>query len=189
MIKNSFVMHGEYAEQLSLLNMTQRGELFTALLDYANGTETHIDDGMVVMAFAFIKARIDAEDAKYAEVCLKRKAAGQMGGRPKQTEAKESKEKQKNQKVSERFIPPTVAEVEAYCKEHGYKVNANQFVGFYESKGWMVGKNKMKDWKAAIRGTWANKEVKTTGAKKNAFHNFEERNYSSEFFESLVNKC
>nr|DAW15719.1 MAG TPA: endonuclease [Caudoviricetes sp.] len=52
-----------------------------------------------------------------------------------------------------RFTPPTVEEVRNYISEKGYEVNADNFVDFYESKGWMIGKNKMKDWKAAVR-TW-----------------------------------
>lgn len=56
-------------------------------------------------------------------------------------------------KKSTTFIPPTVEEVQAYCQERNNKVDAQTFVNFYESKGWMVGKNKMKDWKAAVR-TW-----------------------------------
>ena len=56
-------------------------------------------------------------------------------------------------KKSTNFIPPTVEEVQAYCKERNNKVDAQVFVDFYESKGWLVGKNKMKDWKAAVR-TW-----------------------------------
>lgn len=51
------------------------------------------------------------------------------------------------------FIPPTVSEVQKYCSERQNNVDAQAFVDFYESKGWMVGKNKMKDWKAAVR-TW-----------------------------------
>lgn len=52
-----------------------------------------------------------------------------------------------------RFAPPDVVEVQAYCYERENNVDAQVFVDFYESKGWMVGKNKMKDWKAAVR-TW-----------------------------------
>ena len=52
-----------------------------------------------------------------------------------------------------RFVPPTLEEVQAYCTERGNLVDAQSFVDFYESKGWYVGKNKMKDWKAAVR-TW-----------------------------------
>lgn len=54
---------------------------------------------------------------------------------------------------SSRFIPPTVEEVKAYCKERRNRVDAERFVNFYSAKGWMVGKNKMKDWRAAVR-TW-----------------------------------
>jgi hypothetical protein len=52
-----------------------------------------------------------------------------------------------------RFIPPTVDEVAAYCRERCNSVVAQVWHDFYESKGWMIGKNKMKDWKAAVR-TW-----------------------------------
>ena len=57
------------------------------------------------------------------------------------------------QKKSKAFRPPTVDEVAAYCSERMNNVNAEQFVDFYSAKGWMLGKNKMKDWKAAVR-TW-----------------------------------
>lgn len=52
-----------------------------------------------------------------------------------------------------KFIPPTEAEVRDYCEQRKNGVDAEAFVNFYESKGWMIGKNKMKDWKAAVR-TW-----------------------------------
>lgn len=52
-----------------------------------------------------------------------------------------------------RFNPPSVEEVRAYCSERKNGVDAENFVDFYSSKGWMIGKNKMKDWKAAVR-TW-----------------------------------
>ena len=52
-----------------------------------------------------------------------------------------------------KFIPPTVDEVKEYIDSVGSQVDAESFVAFYESKGWMVGKNKMKSWKAAIV-TW-----------------------------------
>lgn len=52
-----------------------------------------------------------------------------------------------------RFIKPTVEEVRSYCNERKNCVNAEKFVDYYESNGWKVGKNPMKDWKAAVR-TW-----------------------------------
>lgn len=54
------------------------------------------------------------------------------------------------------FVPPSIDEVDAYVKEQGFHFDASAFVNFYESKGWLVGKNKMKDWKAACR-TWESK--------------------------------
>ena len=58
---------------------------------------------------------------------------------------------------NKRFTPPTADEVSAYSDEINAGVDGQQFVDFYESKGWMIGKNKMKDWKAAVR-TWKRSE-------------------------------
>lgn len=55
--------------------------------------------------------------------------------------------------TSKKFVPPTEEEVEAYCRDRGNDISGAEFVDFYASKGWMVGKNKMKDWKASVR-TW-----------------------------------
>ena len=52
---------------------------------------------------------------------------------------------------SSRFIPPTLAEVEAYCFTRNNSVNAQQFIDFYSSKNWYVGRNKMTDWRASVR--------------------------------------
>ena len=66
-------------------------------------------------------------------------------------------------KPSRRFTPPTVEEVQDYCWERGNAVDPQRFVDYYTSNGWMVGKNKMKDWKAAVR-TWEQKEGKAPKA-------------------------
>lgn len=58
-----------------------------------------------------------------------------------------------NGRKTSRFTPPTVEEVQEYCSERGNAVDAQSFVDFYISKDWYIGKNKMKDWKAAVR-TW-----------------------------------
>lgn len=65
---------------------------------------------------------------------------------------------------AKRFIPPTVEEVESYCSERGNGIDAQSFIDFYESKGWMIGKNKMKDWKAAVR-TWERSRNKNSTEK------------------------
>ena len=57
------------------------------------------------------------------------------------------------------FQKPTIEEIQEYCDERNNGINANAFYDFYESKGWCVGKNKMKDWKACIR-TWEQRNGK-----------------------------
>ena len=65
----------------------------------------------------------------------------------------------KNVKKENKFIIPTFNDVLEYCMQNNLDVDGVKFINFYESKGWMVGKNKMKDWKAAIR-TWVKPESK-----------------------------
>lgn len=62
------------------------------------------------------------------------------------------KKKEYKEKASA-FIPPQLSEIDNYCKDRGNSVDAARFYDWYTANGWMVGKNKMKDWKAAVR-TW-----------------------------------
>jgi hypothetical protein len=59
----------------------------------------------------------------------------------------------KTAKKSNRFKKPTLDELEHYCIERQNKVDIQKFYNFYESNGWKVGKNPMKDWRACVR-TW-----------------------------------
>lgn len=75
----------------------------------------------------------------------------------------EFKEDQEVQEVHQKenikrkiFQKPSIEEVKAYCDERNNGIDAKTFVDFYEARGWMIGKNHMKDWKAAVR-TWENK--------------------------------
>ncbi len=81
---------------------------------------------------------------------------------PQPTTTKPSKKKT--------FIPPTVQEVQAYCLERQNNIDAERFVDYYTSNGWKVGKNSMKDWKAALR-TWERKE------KEGGYHGTSSRNF------------
>lgn len=60
-------------------------------------------------------------------------------------------------KKNNKFVPPTLEEVRSYCQERKNNVDAGKFIDFYASKGWMVGRNKMKDWKASVR-TWERRD-------------------------------
>lgn len=59
-----------------------------------------------------------------------------------------------------RFQKPSIEDVRAYIMEQGYRVDADTFFDYYESKGWLVGKSPMKDWKAAIRNWNRNQKQK-----------------------------
>ena len=66
-----------------------------------------------------------------------------------------------------RFEKPTLSQITQYCLERNNNVNAEQFYDYYESNGWKVGKNSMKDWKAAVR-TWERSEYRKPNSKKNS---------------------
>jgi hypothetical protein len=69
----------------------------------------------------------------------------------KQVTTNKNEKKEKNENNT--FTPPSAFDVLDYCKERKNYVDAETFIAFYQSKGWMVGRNKMKDWKACVR-TW-----------------------------------
>ena len=66
-----------------------------------------------------------------------------------------------------RFEKPSISDIKQYCMERNNNVNAEQFFDYYESNGWKVGKNSMKDWKAAVR-TWERSEYRKPNSKKNS---------------------
>lgn len=113
--------------------------------------------------------------------------SGQSAGSQGATieEKKEYKKGRNNSIVH--FVPPTLEDVSGYCRENGYKIDAQRFIDFYSSKGWMVGKNKMEDWKATVRN-WSRQDkqtpqkiVRTTG-----FSNFDQRDYDFDELEAQL---
>ena len=90
----------------------------------------------------------------------------------------------KEKKSKKKFEPPTLEEVKAYCQERQNKVDPQTFIDFYDSKGWMIGKNHMKDWKAAVR-TWEKRDDVTPrgSPKNNTFNDFQQNTYDYEELE------
>jgi hypothetical protein len=89
------------------------------------------------------------------------------------------------------FKPPTVEEVKAYAVEKGFtRLNAESFVAYYESKGWMIGRNKMKNWKAAASG-WESREKnynQQSRARPSNFNQFKGREQTEEQARELERK-
>lgn len=135
------------------------------------------DDGVIVIKHWRINNYLRSDrytETKYAEhkeslsidengayTNSERYTAGIPSGTPLGDTGKERTGKVKDNIYSDsvRFTPPTPSDVEQYATEKGYVIDADTFCDFYESKGWMVGKNKMKDWKAAVRG-WCSRNNK-----------------------------
>lgn len=80
---------------------------------------------------------------------------------PSQLNTKELNTNKSN--TNKRFIPPSREEVQEYIDENGFSVDAERFIDYYTSNGWMVGKNHMKDWKATVRN-WERKNGTNTGS-------------------------
>lgn len=98
------------------------------------------------------KATLSTKDNKAYTECIQDVYKVETQDRLELGEGRLELEQGKNS-TAKRFTPPTVEEVRAYCIERGNNINAEHFIDYYTSNGWLVGKNKMKDWKAAIR-TW-----------------------------------
>lgn len=168
-----------YKALFEAMEFEEIGRLVVAMQDYKAGKEPNIV-GNERFIWPSVRNDIDAAKASYEDTCRKQRENGAKGGRPKkadgfeenpknpvvflETQKSKYKAKQSNTKQintdppnggcntrAGRFTPPTLAEVQSYVAERHSQVDPQGFIDFYESKGWMVGKTPMKDWKAACR--------------------------------------
>lgn len=168
-----------YRKKLEKLSDQEVGRLVRSLLEYGETGETEELAGRESIAFDFIADDINRAKAAYEERCAKnqrnieKRYARQddmnvYDGIRTNTNVYETyqtkdktkdKDKDKDESISraKRFTPPTLDDVSAYIRERGSNVDAQRFLDFYTAKGWMVGKNRMKDWKAAVR-TWEKRD-------------------------------
>lgn len=95
-------------------------------------------------------------------------------------EIEKEKEKEINKEIDnkcastkqkrKRFVKPTISDIEQYCSEKNISINAQQFIDYYESNGWKVGRNSMKDWQATVRRWASNNYGKKKSNKDNAIN-------------------
>lgn len=97
------------------------------------------------------RAKLNNSNTKALPEAVSRDVTGQVTQSHAIDKNKIDKEKNINKK---RFIEPTVDQVREYCTRNNHNIDPEAFVDYYTANGWKVGKNKMKDWKAAVR-TWA----------------------------------
>jgi hypothetical protein len=178
-MKKSFIIHRDSLSVLAKLTNEEKGLLFQAIADYNDGIEPKLDRFMEIVFEPFRNQFIRDNDG-YANRCERNANNGKRGGRPpKPTEtektqsvilkpkkadsdsdsdSKNDNESDSDRKTQKRFTPPSVLEVKEYCTERANTIDAEKFVDHYTSNGWMVGKNHMKDWKAAVR-TWEKSSI------------------------------
>lgn len=85
----------------------------------------------------------------------------------------ESKKKKTAREARRSFVPPTVEEVESYCRERKNGISGQSFVDFYTSKNWKIGKDKMADWEAAVRN-WENRMKENEKPQKDTSYDLDE---------------
>lgn len=192
---DSFIFYGEWIDHLCALEPDEAIEVLKAVRQFANDEIPIKLQGAGAMAFSFISAQVKRDKIRYDETCAKRAEAGRKGaevtnGKRRQKTAKDGKyrqtsansadneyeyeneydteyvlKKESKKKKAAAFVPPTLEEVKEYCLNRGNGVDAQRFIDFYTARGWMLGKNKMKDWRAAVR-TWEKSEPKKIEPKK-----------------------
>jgi hypothetical protein len=176
--KKSFILYCDQRGIFDKLPDEYAGRLIKHIFAYVNDEDPETDDLVITMAFEGIKTALKRDLEKYRQYIEKQRVNGKSGGRPKKanesqkTQAffeKPKKADSDNESDSDNvnenekkkrttFVAPVINEVELYCAERGMKKEfAAVFVDGMSSKGWKVGKEICKDWKAAFR-TWAAKE-------------------------------
>lgn len=174
MAREYFCAYHSYIKQCKGLSDGELGRLFRALLEYSASGKVPELNGRESVAFDFMSANIDRDAESYNDTCnrnreniAKRYERIRANTTVYETYQEKEEEKEKEELLKKdisneiskkstrqkKFVPPTVEEVASYCLERKNKVDAAYFVDHYTSNGWKVGKQNMKDWKAAVR-TW-----------------------------------
>ena len=186
----NFTFFESYFDAIRELEPVDRLAVYDAICEYGVTGNVPELTGVAAMAFKLIRPNIDKSHSRSAAGAVGAASRWQTDSKPmangcdadskpmQEKDKEKEKEKEKDKK-RERFAPPSPEDVRAYCEEKGYKVDADAFVDFYAAKGWKVGNQPMKDWKAAVR-TWTRRESSAPPGKvrqyRNRYNDFPQRN-------------
>ena len=159
----------DFTIDIESLSFEERGRLFTAMLEYAGNGSAPPLPGNERYVWGTAKKQIDAQLKSYESKCesvdrarghrnQKKNSEINMKSREEQEQEQEQEQNKRKKRESSAFRAPSVDEVRAYCSERGNDVDAEHFVAYYQSNGWKVGRNPMKDWKAAVR-SWEKRDL------------------------------
>ena len=170
-----FTFYRSYYDAIKVLPKKEQTAVMLALCAYALDKVEPNLTGTAGAIFTLIRPTLDSgwkkaiggtrgtpqkDNEKIAERCGKDTAKEKEWEKEKEGEIEIENEcyTPKPPKGAKRFSPPSFDDVKSYCQERGNGVDPQAFVDWYTSNGWKVGKNPMKDWKAAVR-TWERKEA------------------------------
>lgn len=180
----------DFTEDIEDLEDDEKGRLFDAILNYAKDGTNPSFVGNERFKWGTARKQINAQRKSYEHRCEVNKTnrnessriVEKITNRDESLQEQEQEKEQEHKSNSKRFTPPTYEEVQEYCSSAGLSnVDAHKFCDFYESKNWMVGKNKMKDFKAAARNWNRSSSQKGTGKKSN----YEQRSVTDADFSDL----
>jgi len=163
--KKSFLLYCDLIHTVEQLTDEQAGDLFKHILRYVNDQEPQTENVITRIAFEPIKQSLKRDLQKYEDIrkrnqdnARKRWDATASSGIPNDTKNADSDSVSVSVSVTDKkeikgFVKPTIEQLKEYMSEQGMNDIAENWLNHYEANGWMVGKNKMKDWKASVR-TW-----------------------------------
>lgn len=159
---DSFVFYRSFLDAIDQASDVEQLALYRGIVLYAlNGVEPEFD-GLLQAVWLMIRPRLDANRRRYVDGC-RGGVHGKKGGRPKNptktpckpqenpTKTPCADDAKRGAKRATRFVVPTLQEVRDYVTEKSLSVDAERFYNYYSSNGWMVGRNKMRDWRAALQ--------------------------------------
>lgn len=151
----------QYLLKSGLLEMCSNEEYYLPDAKGNTGTETAVASRVRRHREKQKALHCNADVTQMKQLCNGEKEKEKEKDREIDSSAKSTTTKRK------RFEKPTLSEIKEYCIERGNKVDAQHFFDYYESNGWKVGKNSMKNWQAAVR-TWERSEYRKSNSKKNS---------------------
>ena len=186
-MKKTYVMYKAWSKMFLQLEPEKAGLLIQAICAYQDGQDFDIGDPVLEAVFAMFVETFDKDTASYEERCARYQSQAIASDRKRSTYEYDNDNDYDNdlnnkEGKKRRFTPPSLQEVKEYCIERKNDVCPENFVNFYTAKDWMVGKNKMRDWKAAVR-TWEQRGK----TEKNAFNRMTNNAYDFDAIEAVLN--
>jgi len=173
--KKSFLLYCDIIHTVEQLTDEQAGDLFKHILRYVNDQDPQSDSVITKIAFEPIRQALKRDLEKYESIRKRNSDNARMrwdatasSGIPNDTKNADSDidiviDSDKDIKVKKDvFIKPSIVEIKTYMTEIGMNDLSEQWFNHYQATGWMIGKNKMKDWRASVRTWKANQKNNTS---------------------------